>query len=146
MSDRELMDEIIAGMRRVAVVGMSRDPTKAAGGTPLELMRLGYEIVPVNPRTTAIAGLTSYPRLADVPGQIDVVDVFRPPEDAAQVAGEAAEVGAGAIWLQLGIVSERARVAASDAGVPYIEDACLWIEAARWNAEEQRQSGAAGGG
>lgn len=140
MSDEELMEAIIARMRRVAVVGMSRDPAKAAGGTPLNLMRLGYEVIPVNPSTTEIAGMRSYPSLAKVPGQIDVVDVFRPPKDAARVAREAVQVGAGAIWLQLGIVSEQARAAAADARIPFVQDACLWVEAARRNSRPGRQS------
>ncbi len=131
MNDPELIDRIIASMRRVAVVGMSRDPTKAAGGTPLSLARLGFEIVPVNPGVSEIAGLASYAGLADVPGHIDVVDVFRPGAEAAAVAREAVEVGAGAIWLQLGIVSDEARAIAAAADVPYVEDACLWIEASR---------------
>jgi predicted CoA-binding protein len=130
MIDR-LMDEIIGRMRRIAVVGMSRDPAKAAGGTPLQLRGLGYEIVPVNPSTEEISGITAYPCLAAVPGRIDVVNVFRPPMDAADVAREAVEVGAGAIWLQLGIVSDDARATAESAGVAYVEDACLWVEAAR---------------
>lgn len=121
-------------MRRIAVIGMSTSTGKAAGATPLQLAQVGYEIVPVNPGVDEIAGLRSYARLEDVPGRIDVVDVFRPAPEAAEIAADAVRVGAGALWLQLGIVSPEARETAEEARIPYVEDACLWIEVARRNA------------
>lgn len=132
--DTSLIDEVIADMRRIAVVGMSTSLGKAAGSTPLQLARRGYEIVPVNPSVSEIAGLRAHARLEDVPGEIDVVDVFRPPPEAAAIATEAVRVGARAIWLQLGIVSTEARGMAEEAGLLYVEDACLWVEVSRRGA------------
>jgi predicted CoA-binding protein len=95
----------------------------------------GFTIVPVNPRVAAlgetILGEKVYASLRDVPLQIDIVDVFRPSEQAASVADEAAAVGAKALWLQREITSGEARDIAEEAGMAYVEDNCIAVARAR---------------
>jgi predicted CoA-binding protein len=91
----------------------------------------GWRIVPVNPRGGTILGEQAYPTLADVREQVEFVNVFRPSEQTAEIARQAAAVGASALWLQLGITSDEARTIAHDAGMSFVEDRCLLIEQAR---------------
>ena len=121
----------LLGSRRVAVVGMSGDTAKAGYYVPVYLRGRGWEVVPVNPTYDEIDGMKSYGSLAEVPGAVDLVLVFRRPEHCAQVAREAAAKGAGGLWLQLGIRSAEARAIAAEAGMTYVEDRCIMVEAGR---------------
>ncbi|MGH2778204.1 MAG: CoA-binding protein, partial [Actinomycetota bacterium] len=93
----------------VAVVGISTDPSKAAHRIPQRLKRAGFKIIPVNPAADEVLGEKAYPTLADIPERVDIVDVFRPSEEAAGIAREAVEIGAKALWLQIGVTSDEAR-------------------------------------
>jgi predicted CoA-binding protein len=115
----------------IAVVGLSADPTKAAHSVPAAMQAYGWDVIPVNPNTDMVLGRKSYPRLADVPGAVEVVNVFRPSAEAPDIARQAVAIGAKAIWLQLGIVSAEARQIAADAGLLYVEDRCIAVERAR---------------
>src|SRR6185312_1745608 len=97
------------------------------------MQRYGWRIIPVNPTADELFGEPVYRSLADIPHPVDLVDVFRPAEDAVQVVREAVAIGAAAVWLQLGIVSAQARQLAQEAGVDYVEDRCLVIERAAAN-------------
>ena len=125
------VDKVLGYAKRIAVVGLSDDPYRSSYGVAASLQEQGYEIVPVNPTIDEAMGRPSYPSLADVPGEIDVVDVFRRPEHLEGVATEAAGAGAKALWLQSGLRSPEARRIAQEAGMDYVEDRCLKIEAAR---------------
>ena len=127
------MEEILGYAKRIAVVGLSDDPYRASYGVAAALIEHGYDVVPVNPTVDEVLGQRSYPSLADVPGDIDLVDVFRRPEHLEAVAHEAASIGAKALWLQLGLHSAEARRIAEEAGMDYVEDLCLKIEVARLN-------------
>ncbi|MBQ1025173.1 CoA-binding protein [Micromonospora sp. C95] len=122
--------EILADAKVIAVVGASRDPFKAAHRVPLEMQRHGWRIIPVNPTADELFGEPVYRSLADIPHPVDLVDVFRPADDAAEVVRQAAAIGAPAVWLQLGIVSPQARRIAEEAGIDYVEDRCLVVERA----------------
>ncbi|MEV4479494.1 CoA-binding protein [Micromonospora coxensis] len=122
--------QILADSAVIAVVGASRDPRKAAHSVPLQMQRYGWRIVPVNPTVDELFGEKAYPSLADIPHPVDLVDVFRPAQDAVQVVRDAAAIGAPAVWLQLGIVSAEARRIAEEAGMDYVEDRCLIVERA----------------
>jgi predicted CoA-binding protein len=91
------------------------------------MMRHGWRIIPVNPSADEIWGERCYPTLADVPVPIDLVNVFRPSDQATAVVRDAIAVGAGAIWLQLGIVSPEGRRLAEAAGIDYVEDQCVAV-------------------
>lgn len=112
----------------VAVVGISTNPSKAAHRIPKTLKQAGFKVIPVNPTAEEVLGEKAYPTLADIPDQVDIVDVFRPSEDAADIAREAVKSGAKALWLQIGITSDEARTIALDAGLDYIENRCMGHE------------------
>jgi predicted CoA-binding protein len=111
----------------IAVVGMSTHPEKVAHSVPLQLIRHGWTVIPVHPSAHSIAGQKAYPRLADVPVPVDLVNVFRPSEQAGAVVVAAIEAGAPAVWLQQDIVSEDGRAAALAAGIEYVEDQCIAV-------------------
>jgi predicted CoA-binding protein len=113
------------------VVGASVSDAKAAHSVPAYMQRLGWRIIPVNPHADQILGEQVYRRLGDIPEQIGLVDVFRPPWQAPDIARQAVAAGATALWLQLGIASAEARTIAEGAGLLYVEDRCLVIEQRR---------------
>lgn len=122
--------QILAESAVIAVVGASRDPEKPAHTVPLQMQRHGWRIIPVNPYADELFGEKVYRTLADIPEKVDLVDVFRPAEDAVEVVRQAVEIGAPAVWLQLDIVSPESRRIATEAGVDYVEDRCLAVERA----------------
>ena len=132
------MDQTSALTRRiledydtVAVVGLSTDPTKAAHSVPAAMQAYGWRVIPVNPHADELLGEQVYRRLADIPEPVEVVNIFRPAAEAADVVRQAAEIGAKAVWLQLGIISSEARAVAADHGILYVEDRCMAVERAR---------------
>ena len=119
--------EILESVRTVAVVGASRDPNKAGGSVPAGLQRRGFRIVPINPFADELFGERVYRSLLDVPEKVDLVDVFRPAEDAPEIARQAVAIGAKALWLQLDIRSHEARRIAEAAGLEFVEDECTAV-------------------
>jgi uncharacterized protein len=122
--------QILADATVIAVVGASRDPSKPAHAVPLQMLRYGWRIIPVNPFVDEVFGVRAFPTLADVDEPIDLVDVFRPARDAVEVVRQAAAIKAPAVWLQSGIVSAEARRIAEETGMDYVEDRCLAVERA----------------
>jgi uncharacterized protein len=114
--------------RRIAVVGLSDDPNKPSHGVARYLREHGKEIIPINPGHSQIMGLKSYGSLEEVPGTIDLVDVFRRAEYCAEVVRSAIKVGAKGVWLQSGIVNEEAKRLAKEAGIDFIQNRCLMVE------------------
>lgn len=130
--DRKILN-ILAENKSVAVVGMSADPTKPSNRVPKYLMEQGYKVIPVNPTKDEIMGLKSYKSLLDVPDQIDIVDVFRRPEQALEVVKEAVErkkqrKDVKVIWLQEGIVNDEAKKIAEENGIVFVQDKCMFRE------------------
>ena len=123
-SDAELK-QLLTDATTIAMVGASANPEKASHGIMQKLQRSGYRVIPVNPRETEILGERSYPSLIDVPERIDIVDVFRRAEDTPGIADEAVTIGAKALWLQSGIVSEDAAARATAGGLTVVMDACI---------------------
>ncbi|HVM21102.1 MAG TPA: CoA-binding protein [Egibacteraceae bacterium] len=124
--------EILDLADTVAVVGMSSNPNKAAYSVPAGLQAAGFRIIPVNPTARTILGEQAYASLGEVPEEIDVVEVFRPADEAPGIVQQAAAVGAKAVWLQKGLTSPEARAAAEEAGLAYVEDACMGVERSRY--------------
>src|SRR3954470_1700928 len=114
--------------RRIAVVGLSDDPSRASYGVAGYLRSVGKEVIPVNPTYPTVMGMTCYASLRDVPGPIDLVNVFRRPEYCAGVVEEAIAVHAGGIWLQSGIISAEAERLARGAGMGFVQNRCLMVE------------------
>jgi predicted CoA-binding protein len=125
MNGDEMLKEILLSSKTIASVGLSSNPTKASYGVDLYLQRHGYRIIPVNPTADEILGEKSYPDLASIPEAIDVVQIFRRPEDVPPVVEEAIKVGAKVIWMQEGIVNEAAAKIAREAGLKVVMDACM---------------------
>jgi predicted CoA-binding protein len=126
-----IVEHLLATYDTITVVGASVSDAKAAHSVPAYMQRLGWRIIPVNPHADQILGEQVYRRLGDIPEQIGLVDVFRPPWQAPDIARQAVAAGATALWLQLGIASAEARAIAEGAGLLYVEDRCLVIEQRR---------------
>ena len=130
LNDPALVRRLLTTPGRWAVVGLSENPARTAYSIARYLQDdLGMEIVPVHPKAEEVHGATGYARLADVPGRIDVVDVFVRSELAGAVVDQAIAVGAGAVWLQLGVVDEAAAERARAAGLAVVMDTCPAMEA-----------------
>ena len=114
--------------KRIAVVGMSDDPTRPSNGIGGYLLSHGYDVIPITPTHQSIMGRKCYAKLSDVPGKIDLVNVFRRAEFCADVVRDAIAVGAKGVWLQSGIRNDDARRFAADAGIDFVEDRCIMVE------------------
>lgn len=123
-------ERILREFEIFAVVGLSREPEKAAQRVPAQLQAAGFRVVPVNPHADQLLGERVYRDLADIPFPVDVVLVFRPSEYARAITERAVSIGARAVWLQLGIQSEEARELAEAAGLLFVQDRCVAVERA----------------
>jgi predicted CoA-binding protein len=131
MTVDQTVEQILRTYDTIAVVGASAAEQKAAHSVPAHMQHHGWRIIPINPHADVILGEAVYRSLAEVPGPVGLVDVFRPSRDAAEVAHQAVAAGATALWLQLGIASEEAKGVAEAAGLLYVENRCLIIEQRR---------------
>ena len=127
MDDKELK-ATLSRYKRIAVVGMSKDPQKDAQRIPMYLKNAGYEIIPVNPTATEIAGMKAYRSLSEVPLNFDIVQIFRPSEAVPSIVDEALKTKAKVIWMQLGISNEEAAERARMAGKIVVQDRCMMME------------------
>lgn len=123
----QIIDQLLAS-RRIAVVGMSEG--RISGRIGAFLTAAGKEVIPVNPLQATVNGLKCYPTLAEVPGKIDLVNVFRRAEFCEGVVREAIAIGAGGVWLQSGIASVSAERLAAEAELPFVQDRCIMVELA----------------
>jgi predicted CoA-binding protein len=126
--DIEVIERLVREARTVAVVGLSPDPGRPSHGVARYLRRSGLRILPVNPNLTTWEGLPAYASLADVAEPVDIVDVFRRPEHVPAIARSAVDIGAGALWLQLGVISPSGASLAADGGLDVVMDRCLAVE------------------
>jgi predicted CoA-binding protein len=129
----ELTRRLLTEYPTITVVGLSADPVKSAHSVPAAMQAYGWRVIPINPHADVLLGEPVFRSLADVPEPITLVNVFRPSAQAADVARQAVEAGAAALWLQLGIVSAEAREIAESNGLLYVEDRCIAVERARHN-------------
>jgi len=131
-NEPDVIRRLLVERGRWAVVGLSANRARAAYAVSAYLQQtLGHEIVPVHPSAAAVHGAAGYRTLADVPGRIDVVDVFVNSALAGAVVDAAVAVGARAVWLQLGVVDLAAVERAAAAGLDVVMDACPVIEGSR---------------
>lgn len=128
IEDDEMIKQILEEAKTIAVVGASSRPTRDSYRIARFLVAQGYEVIPVNPRYDQVLGLHCYPDLASVGKQIDIVDVFRRSEAVPSIVEEAIQIGAKTIWLQLGVIHERAAKRAETAGLKVIVDRCIAVE------------------
>ena len=129
--DIATLREILKTCRTIAVVGLSADWHRPSYFAASYMQAKGYRIVPVNPRYPEILGERSYARLEDIPFPVDMVDVFRKPEDVLPIAQSAVAIGAKCLWQQLGVMNLEADALARAAGLHSVMDRCVKIEHAR---------------
>jgi len=120
--------ELIRDAKTIAVVGVSSRPDRASNEVAKYLIDAGYTVYLVNPTETEIFGMPVYDSVAEVPEPVDIVDIFRRPEDVPPVVADAIASGAKAVWMQLGIVNEAAAAEARAAGLEVVMDRCTKIE------------------
>lgn len=126
-SDQELK-EILSKSKTVAVIGMSKNPEKEAYRIPHYLKTQGYRVIPVNPTADEILGEKAYKKLSDVPGQVDIVDVFRPSEDVPNYVEEVIAKKPKVFWLQLGIENAPAEEKVASSGIRVVHNKCMMVE------------------
>jgi predicted CoA-binding protein len=124
------IQDILSSVKTIAMVGASPDKTKFSYGVLRVLHETGYDMIPINPRPglQAIRGLKAYPSLASVDRAVDMVEVFRKPEDLYDIAEQAIAIGAKVLWGQIGVIDHDAARLAEDAGLKVVMDRCPKIE------------------
>lgn len=123
---------ILERYKRVAMVGLSANPFRPSHFAAIYLLSEGYDVIPVNPREKEVLGRRSYTSVREVPGPIDIVDIFREPAAVPPIVEEAIAVGAKVVWMQLGVINEQAAQRAREAGLEVVMDRCMKIEHARF--------------
>ena len=126
------IQRVIHTAKRIAIVGLSSNPLRASYFVGFYLKRHGYHVIPVNPRETEILGEKSYQTLADVPGSIDIVNVFRAPDAVPGIAEEAVKIHAGTLWCQFTVINAEAARIAEAGGLSVVMDRCIKVEHARY--------------
>lgn len=127
------MKEIFDNFKNITVIGMSKNPFKAAHTVPAFMSKQGYEVVPVNPTVDEIIGLKCYKTISEVPNEIEILNVFRPSEDCPEIIREAIQRkrergDIKLIWLQEGIFSVVGSILAESEGIEFIQDKCIYKE------------------
>jgi len=123
---------ILETYKRIAMVGLSSNPFRPSHFAAIYMLSHGYDITPVNPRETEVLGRKSYASLLEVPGPIEIVDIFREPAAVPAIVEDAITRGAKVIWMQLGVIHEEAAARARRAGLEVVMDRCVKIEHARF--------------
>lgn len=133
LAGAERIRTLLTTARTVAIVGLSADQMRPSYFVAVYLQAAGYRIFPVNPRYAggAILGRPVVSSLAEIPEHVDIVDIFRKPADVPAVADDAVAIGAGAVWMQLGVISAEAAERARAAGLVVVMDRCMKVEHGR---------------
>jgi uncharacterized protein len=126
------IQRLLHGAKTIAIVGQSANELRASFFVGYYLKRHGYQVIPVNPRESEVFGETCYATLRDIPVHVDIVNVFRAPDALPEIAKEAVDIGAGALWCQFGVINEEGARIAEEGGVTVVMDRCLKVEHARY--------------
>lgn len=127
VNSRETINRIFDECRTIAVVGLSSDPSRPSNGVAGYMRSNGYEVIAVNPNETEVFGDAAYPDLASVPQKVDLVNVFRRPDEAGKAVDDAIAAGAKAVWMQEGVIDHAAAQRALEAGLLVVMDRC-WLK------------------
>lgn len=130
--DPLMIQRVIHSAKTVAIVGLSSNPLRASYFVGFYLRRHGYRVIPVNPRETEILGQRCYKSLAEVPGHVDIVNVFRAPDALPGIAEETVAIRASTLWCQYTVINEEGARIAEAGGVTVVMDRCLKVEHARY--------------
>jgi len=128
MSDPGLIESLLRSAHTIAVVGLSGKRWRPSYGVSEYMQRAGYRIIPVNPELTEALGERAYPSVEEVPDPIDIVNIFRRPDQALPIVESAIRVGAKAVWMQEGVINHEAAARAKAAGLMVVMDRCLLKE------------------
>ncbi len=128
IDDDPTLRKILHESKTIAVVGASDKPWRDSRNIAEFLLTHGYEVLPVNPKYEKVLNRQCYPDLRSLPKEVDIVDVFRNPEFIEEIVDEAIEVRAKTIWLQLGVVNQKAARMAEDAGLQVVMDRCILVD------------------
>jgi len=127
-ADDSTLRGLLTGMKRIAVVGISAKEDRASHGIAKFLIGQGFEVVGVNPTLTEVLGVKVYPTLTEVPGPVDLVDIFRKSEAVPPIVDEAIACGVKAVWMQEGVINPDAAAKAQAAGLTVVMDRCIYKE------------------
>ena len=122
--------EILSKYKKIAMVGVSNDPTKASTIVMKYMQKYGFKVFPVNPKAKGqkILGEEVFEKITDIKDQVEIIDVFRPSTEALDIARDTIKIGAKVLWLQLGIKNEQAKKLVIKNKIEYIEDRCTKME------------------
>ncbi|HSC47911.1 MAG TPA: CoA-binding protein [Gammaproteobacteria bacterium] len=122
----EAIKRLLETVKTIAVVGLSPQPDRPSHGVARAMQRFGYRIIPVRPAVDSVLGEKAYPDLPQLPGPVDLVDVFRASEHVAGIVDQCIALKLPAIWLQEGVVDEKAAEKAQQAGIFVVMDRCIF--------------------
>jgi hypothetical protein len=127
MSD---IKEILSKYKKIAMIGVSNDPTKASTIVMKYMQKYGFKVFPVNPKAKGqkILGEEVFEKITDIKDQVEIIDVFRPSTEALDIARDTIKIGAKVLWLQLGIKNEEAKKLVQSKNIEYIENKCTKME------------------
>jgi hypothetical protein len=128
LNPHQEIGNLLRQARTIAIVGLSPKEDRPSNMVGRYLLDAGYSLFPVNPGQSEILGLKCYPDLVSIPVHIDIVDIFRRSEDVYPIVEEAVKIGAGAIWMQLGIVNQEAAEFARRHGLQTVMDRCIKVD------------------
>jgi hypothetical protein len=128
LAQHDPIAEILKHAKNIAVVGLSSSPLRPSHGVAAYLQTQGYHIIPVNPQIEEALGQPAYPSLMDVPVKIDIVDIFRRSDAVAEIVDQAIQLKVRAIWMQEGVIDEKAAEKARQAGIFVVMDRCILVE------------------
>lgn len=131
MSTIAQLRRILKEHRTIAVVGLSADWFRPSYFAAKYMQEHGFRVIPVNPKYDEILGERCYPDLRSIPDKVDVVDIFRKPQDCTPIAEDAVAIGAKVLWLQIGVINDEAARIAQAGGLEVVMDRCVKIEHAR---------------
>lgn len=131
VEDIEGIRRILNEYKTVAVVGLSANWHRPSNFAAKYMLDHGYRVIPVNPAYDEVLGQRCYPSLRDIPEPVDIVDVFRRPDDVPPIVEDAIAIGAKVLWLQIGVINHQAAARAEAAGLQVVMDRCIKIEYAR---------------
>jgi uncharacterized protein len=120
--------DLLQRSKTIAVVGLSDSPMRPSYGVSVYMQAHGYNIIPVNPLINESLGEKAYPSLREVPGKIDIVNIFRRPEYVEEIVDQAIELKVPAVWMQEGVIHQKAAEKAEKAGIFVLMDLCILKE------------------
>ena len=128
MQDPDPIRDLLTTARTIAVIGLSANPLRASHGVSAYMQEQGYRVIPVNPHIQEALGEDAYPSLLDVPDKNDIVNVFRRPEFVEEIVDQAIQKKVPAVWMQEGVINQRAADKAKQAGMFVVMDRCILQE------------------